>query len=145
MMITVSCKSFNVICLCAGGMAHCTLERLGNHYSAGSTSISTTSCTGRLMNLLWWHTLIAIHTCRRTWQWRWLTNYTAMILACEICENQWIRTLGTSSPSGMNLRVDSLRCWSDCLWTYVHFLGIMDDIVVRYNWYIICTRGKNFL
>ena len=28
---------------------------------------------------------------------------------CKIWESRWIRTLGTSYPLGMNLRVDSLR------------------------------------
>ena len=39
-----------------------------------------------------------------------------LVLSCDAClrkirESRWIRTLGTSSPSGMNLRVGSL-------WTY---------------------------
>ena len=34
-------------------------------------------------------------------------TYSHNSCLCKIWENRWIRTLGTSYPSGMNIRVDS--------------------------------------
>ena len=74
----------------SGQPLHC---RINTHYH--------NIMIGGLKNPPWQNTLLAMDTLKQTWLWRYL---------CKIQESRWIRTLGTSYPSGMNLRVNSL--WS---------------------------------
>ena len=109
--------------------------RLDNHYIAGSTANVLPSRRGGLKNLLLQGTLTAKEinsqcfdiTQRRTeespvaghinGEGDTLAHMTVMVIdqlyrhdSClrQIRESSWIRTLGTSHPFGMKLRVDSL-------------------------------------
>ena len=82
--------------------------RLDNSYTVGSTAIVLISGRGGLKNFLWQNTLTAQDTLADLTIVAIDQLYSHDVCLHEIQESSWIRTLGTSHPFGMNVRVDSL-------------------------------------